>query len=105
MIRALHSPAPAQPAPYLVTVRSIDGLDTEIPADSLDTAHRIAHDHRTACNYMVCIVHDGERILRWDSLRIRRGRHERSTGAFNGVSWRRVRVIREELIGPAAPAA
>lgn len=49
-----------------VTVRTNDGEDKTVPASDVADALKIAKKLRTPDSYMVCIVQDGVRTMRWD---------------------------------------
>lgn len=60
---SLSDPAAAK---VEVTVRSNEGEDKTVPASDVAEAIRIAKKLTTPENYMVCIVQNGVRTLRWD---------------------------------------
>lgn len=53
-----------------VTVRTNEGDERIIPASDIAEAKRIAKKLRTPDSYMVCVVQDGVRTMRWDRATI-----------------------------------
>ncbi|WP_236468025.1 hypothetical protein [Pseudomonas syringae] len=75
---------------FEVTVRTNSGTDKTHPASDLAAAMSIAKKLRTPDSYMVCIVQNGVRTMRWD----------RPT--FVGENkWRKVSPDAFELLGQA----
>lgn len=55
---------------FEVTVRTNSGEDKTVPASDIADAMSIAKQLRTPDSYMVCIVQDGVRTMRWDRATI-----------------------------------
>jgi hypothetical protein len=49
-----------------VTVRTNEGADKTVPASDVADAMKTAKKLRTPESYMVCVVQDGVRTMRWD---------------------------------------
>lgn len=76
-------------AHYVMTFRSNDGEDHAVEVAGLDDAKKRAKNYRTNENYMVCVMEDGNRILRWDR-----------DGMIGSNRWRAVDPNEFETLGP-----
>lgn len=76
-----------------VTVRTNSGEDKTIPAADVDDAMAIAKKLRTPDSYMVCVVQDGVRSMRWDRATV-----------VGENRWRKKDPDAFELLGPACEA-
>lgn len=85
-----------------VTVRSNAGEDKAVPASGLEEAMSIAKKLRTPDSYMVCVVQDGVRTMRWDRATIvgENQWHQEDPGAFELLGA--VRIVR--VVRPLHPA-
>lgn len=86
-------------AEFVVTARSMRGLNVVIAADSHEDAVGRANGLRVLENHMVCILEAGQRVARWDRINAGGGRAygERIPPPEN--RWRRVAVNRPEFVG------
>lgn len=74
---------------FEVSVRTNEGEDKTVPASDVAEALKIAKKLRTPDSYMVCIVQDGVRTMRWDRPTIE-GENQ----------WRKKEPGAFELLGP-----
>ncbi|WP_183133489.1 type IV pilus biogenesis protein PilI [Pseudomonas cannabina] len=89
-----------------VTVRTNEGEDKTVPASDVADALKIAKMLRTPDSYMVCVVQDGKRTMRWDRPTVvgeNQWRKE-DPGAFEQLgAARTIRVVRsapqQDLLG------
>lgn len=80
-----------------VTVRTNEGKDKALPASDVADALKVAKKLRTPDNYMVCIVQDGVRTMRWDRPAIEGENQWRKEdpGAFERLgAARTIRAVR-----------
>lgn len=76
-----------------VQVRSNDGVDVYLPADSAKAATAIAKSVRVTTNHMVCIEVNGERTKRWDRDRIEGENHWQVTDPDEMETLGKIRVV------------
>lgn len=88
----------ANPATFAVTARSNRGIDVMIPVDSHDAALARARELRVFENHMVCVLHHGKRVARWDRVNAGGGRAYGQKPPKEN-RWRRVPIDRPELVG------
>lgn len=86
-------------AEFVVTARSMRGLNVAVAADSYKDAASRARELRVIENHMVCILAAGDRIARWDRINAGGGRAYGERTPLPENRWRRVAVDRGEFIG------
>ncbi|MCW3587429.1 type IV pilus biogenesis protein PilI [Burkholderia cenocepacia] len=98
-VAALFSPCQdAVLAPFAVMVRSNLGVDKTTPMSSHEDAVAQARELKVFDNHMVCVLHHGKRVARWDRVNADGGRaYGRQPPKEN--RWRRVPIDRPELVG------
>ncbi|MFL1449395.1 hypothetical protein ACI77O_13440 [Pseudomonas tritici] len=80
-----------------VTVRTNSGENKAVPASDIDDAMSIAKKFRTQDSYMVCIVQDEVRMMRWDRETVvgENQWYQEDPGAFELLgAVRSIRVVR-----------
>lgn len=75
-----------------VTVRTNEGEDKTVPASDIADAQKIAKKLRTPDSYMVCVVQNGVRTMRWDRPAV-----------VGKNQWRKEDPGAFELLGAARP--
>lgn len=76
---------------FKLEIRSIDGKNSykELDCNTLDEALKHAKKARVKVNRMVCVVLNGERVMRWNKSVVTDSNH-----------WRKVNVNAFEILGP-----
>ncbi len=94
----LHPCQDAAPAPFAVMVRSNLGVDETISVPSHEEAVAHARGLKILDNHMVCVLHSGKRVVRWDRVNAGGGRAYGHKPPKEN-RWRRVPIDRPELVG------
>lgn len=81
-----------QHSPVVVQIRSVEGQDTEQPAESLELALKMAKAARTQINRMVKVLNAGVVLHRWDRSNV-----------VGENRWRKVNQGEIEILGNPAP--